>query len=515
MPAAAESPSVPSPPSPFAFTLNLFLAAAGAGLLSYPFATQQQGLLLCLTSTLVFAALTIATDLVLIQTAALFRPELKARPTFDGLCAAALGDRVGLQTGIIVVIGTLGGLIGYFIVLGDVLLSPLRAALHCEGGGAPPSFPCAWLATRALLVPLLAVAVVLPLASLPSMKLLAHSSALGAATVFLVAGVVLAKGGGAAAAGGLTVVGSAFCAPGEDGASSIVLSRWAFTPFMLGIPISIFSLGNQCQVVPLYLEAPVGSAASKGVLRCILAAVATCVVLYTATGAAGYTAFRLTTKGDVLLNLGSDAASVAAQATLAVHILMAFPVMMFPGREALRSAARGWAAGMEERGGGRGAAAFALAVLRATAATPFGAASVLVLSTAAASVLFPQVAVVFGLVGATVATYECHFLPGLMLLQWARALEGRGEGGWRRAEALWGAGREGDGARLLGDGEGRRGEEEEEEEKQQQQRHNLLPRFLSTNNPKLMRMQGWGLVVTSLFVMLVGTGAYVYQTWIQ
>ena len=322
-----------APHTTISFTLNLFIAAAGAGLLSYPFAMQQQGVILCVLSTLLFAALTISADLVLIQTTALFRasPVLRARPTFDGLMGAALGPRAGATAAFMVVLGTLGGLVGYFIILGDLLLPPLRAALRCSDAAAAAGARCAVLATRALVVPALALLVVLPLAALPAMRLLAHSSALGALTVFVVAGVVVAKGCAALAGGGLAGVGAAWGPPGGDGAGAVVLSRWAFVPLMLGVPISVFSLGNHTQVVPLFLEHSGGGGGGGGAtraLRSVLAAVGTCVALYCATGAAGYAAFRRDTRGDVLLNLGSDGASVAAQVVLALHVLTAFPVMI-------------------------------------------------------------------------------------------------------------------------------------------------------------------------------------------
>ena len=487
-------------------TLNLFIAAAGAGLLSFPFANLQQGILTTVSCTLVFAALTVFTDTVLIQTAALFRGAITARPTFDGLVHAALGKRHGDQAAAAVVLGTLGGLVGYFIVLGDVTIGPLTAAC----GGAPS---CAWLGSRALMVPLLALVVVLPLAALPAMSKLGHSSLLGTLTVLFVGGVVVGKGIVEVAGGGLEVVGATAGAPGADGPPSVVLSRWAFSPFIVGVPVAIFALGNHTQVVPLFMEAPPGSAASKGVLRAVLGAVGACVVLYLLTGAAGYVAFRTATKGDVLLNLGNNGLGAAAQAVLALHILCAFPVMMFPGRESVREGARVAAVALGAAGGLRGAAAAALGAL---AGSPFAAAAVLVLSTACASVLFPQVAVVFGLIGATVATYECHFVPGLFLLRWADAMEGGGGEQWAVARELWpaDAGEEAAAERPLLM-QVARAATDETQQPSGGWSGDELPHFLATNRPKLLRAQGWILITLSALVAVVGTGTFVFSTWLQ
>jgi amino acid permease len=509
----------PSTPTLSSLAFNLFIAAAGAGLLSFPFAHMQQGILITLICTLLFAGLTVFTDCVLIQTAALFRRELVSagRPTFDGLAHAALGKRQGDHAALAVVLGTIGGLIGYFIVLGDVLVGPIRA--WCGGGP-----PCAVLGSRALLVPLLAFCVILPLAALPAMSRLGHSSLLGTVTVLFVGAVVGAKGVVAAAGGGLEAVGATRGAPGADAPPAVVLSRWAFSPFVLGVPVAIFALGNHTQVVPLFLEAPRGSAASRGVLRAVLAAVGACVALYTLTGAAGYVAFRGATKGDVLLNLGDDGVGAAAQAVLALHILCAFPVMMFPGRESVREGARAAAAAL--RGGGAGAGAgeagagagaggggalrgAAVAALDALAGSPLAAAAALVLSTACASVLFPQVSVVFGLVGATVATYECHFLPGVYLLRWADAMEGRGHARWAGAAERWGraapASEEGAAERPLLAAQRPAAEGAEGGE----------PRLLATDKPRLLRAQGRALIAASVAVAVCGTGTYVYSTWLS
>ena len=149
-------------------------------------------------------------------------------------------------------------------------------------------------------------------------------------------------------------------------------------------------------------------------------------------------------------------------------------------------------------------------------ATPLAAAAVLVLSTACASVLFPQVAVVFGLIGATVATYECHFLPGVLLLQWAEAMEGRGGERWAGALERWGGGQlpqppassedAAAGLPLLQQAQAppAQGLEDGDE-----------PRFLATGKPALLRAQGRALVAISVAVAVCGTGTYIYSTWLS
>ncbi len=97
---------------------TLFIAAAGAGLLSYPFAVKQLGVGLALLCTLIFAVLNAYTDLVLCASAHAHRKALVSN-TFEGLCLAALGPfafRLALVT---VLVGCLGSLIGFQIIIAE------------------------------------------------------------------------------------------------------------------------------------------------------------------------------------------------------------------------------------------------------------------------------------------------------------------------------------------------------------------------------------------------------------
>jgi sodium-coupled neutral amino acid transporter 7/8 len=408
---------MPAPPTLAAVTLNLFTAAAGAGLLSFPYAALQQGLLANALATLACAAVTIFTDRVLVGTAADFRAAgaLGDERTFDALAGAALGARARAAAAASILLGTGGALIGFLIIIGDLLEAPLRAATGCAAGAAGA---CA-LTSRAALIPAVALFVALPLSSLRALSALGHSSALAAGTVLAVAGVLVAAGARAAAAGGLALVAVTARAPAADAPADVVLARGALAPFFMGLPICIFALGNHCQVVPAFLECPRGSHAGARVARAIAAAVGACVALYLTTGAAGYVAFRAGTRGDVLLNLPlGDAPAGAAKVLLAIHVVLAFPVLVFPARETLmRAAAR--AAGAA-RAGSLGAR-----VARAAADSPLPAAALLTAAAALAAVALPQVAIVFGLVGATCATLQIHALPAAYLRARADALEGR------------------------------------------------------------------------------------------
>ena len=72
--------------------LVLFTSAAGAGVLSYPFAAMQQGYVLLIAFTCLLAANSAFTVGVLAASAAIFQRRFSAA-TFEELCHKALGRR--------------------------------------------------------------------------------------------------------------------------------------------------------------------------------------------------------------------------------------------------------------------------------------------------------------------------------------------------------------------------------------------------------------------------------------
>ena len=232
------------PPTSVGVVLNLFIAAAGAGLLSYPFASSQQGIVSNILSTLICAYINVFTDRVLVSTAALFRssPSLQSR-TFDGLAGATLGPRAERAVAATVLLGTAGGLIGFLIVIGDLLESPIRTVTGCTAALNGVCF----FASRAFLIPAVALCVALPISSLRALSSMGHSSLLGAITVLAVGGVVAAAGIQAISHDSLAVVGVTQSSRSSDAGNVIVMARASLAPFFVGVPISIFSLGNHCE----------------------------------------------------------------------------------------------------------------------------------------------------------------------------------------------------------------------------------------------------------------------------
>ena len=152
--------------------------------------------------------------------------------------------------------------------------------------------------------------------------------------------------------------------------------------------------------------------------------------LYVATGAFGYLAFGDSVAQDVLQNFpDSDLAADAAKVLMVLHIVLAAPVILFPGARCVaffmrrRGADRRLAAAVARCLGGCPcllAAALSPVAARAATAGPMLALCALL------AVFVPQVAVLFALVGATVSTAEIYLFPAAMILN---ALREGGDGG--------------------------------------------------------------------------------------
>ena len=395
-----------------------------------------------------------------------------------------------------------------------------------------------------------------------------------AAASVLAVGVLVVARGAAAGFGGVAFASAAppgaASAAGAAGAD-FVLFRFEAVGILLGIPISIFSLGNHSQVIPCFCE--LAPRLQRRFMLPLLAAVGSCVLLYCSTGAFGYAAFRDATRGDVLLNFpaGADELADAAKALLGVHVVLAYPVLLWPCRQSIATLLRALSASAARRAEGAGSAAAAAAaagkgggddgdgvaaggasswmprVARGAALlaeSPLAQSAALVLSTCGLAVLVPEVATVFGLVGSTAATFQIFVLPGLLLRRWAQAWgieEARRRVGAGADAESGNEGGSGDGAPLLGDGAAvlpdaansyapygdtwgaadrervwagaveslRRSEAEGKLDADAR----VLPAYLSQSSATLYA-QSYFLVCFGAFVMVGSTAMYVWTTWL-
>jgi amino acid permease len=219
-------------------TTNLFIAAAGAGLLSYPYAVLQQGIALNLLLTILFAVVNFYTDLVLAASAFRVRRMLVAL-TYEELCLRLLGPYGYIGAVSTVIVGCFGVLVGFFVITADLAEPVVRQACAATGGPA-----CEVVSNRAFILLVFAVAVAFPLSSCEKIHSLWGSSVIAALTVIAV-GVLVVSKGAEAILGGPSL---ALCVGSLGSQSPYVKNTVAWFNLslnaLLGVPLMVFALGE-------------------------------------------------------------------------------------------------------------------------------------------------------------------------------------------------------------------------------------------------------------------------------
>ncbi|KJE97029.1 hypothetical protein CAOG_07515 [Capsaspora owczarzaki ATCC 30864] len=366
---------------------NLATAAVGVGILSYPYAFDAAGVLMIVLLTLVF----IVVNGYTLQVLADFAQRHQAKLTlysYEELVQVVLGRRAYLVAVAVLFFNVIGSCTGFLIVVCDLAVPVLAKWID------PDSF----LASRTFVMLVFGLCVVFPLSLLGDFHSLAFSSFIAVASVLAVAGVVVYRGSSYIADHG----SSAF-----DG-DRVFLVQNSFS-IVLAVPLCIFALGCHLQVVPLYGE--MSPSVQPRFPIVVVGTVTSCGFLYLLTGLFGYVEWTSSVKSDVLTNYDiGDTVIDVAKLLMGLHITLAYPVALFPGRKALDLLIVNWTKGRVEP------------TLRRTMVQNF----FIVLVTGLFAVLVPQVDMVFGFVGSTSAVILDYGFPALMLLQRAREVADEG-----------------------------------------------------------------------------------------
>lgn len=497
--------------------LSLVMTTIGSGILSLPYAAAQAGVAVILVTTIVLGGVSLYCSLIVAEFAYAHRAELKSN-TFDELCGAVLGRRHYAVAAGQVVLGLLGACIGFLCVIGDLATPVLGAAL----GG------------RAGVIMVFATLLVLPLAGCSRIHALRGSSALGVAAVVAVVGLLCAQ------------------AVEHPSPTPPALAPTTASGFLLAFPCVLYSVGNQVVGCNIFLDAP--AATQRAFLRPAAAAFSIIIGLYCIAAVAGACAFGANAQGDVLLNfpLTNNVASVF-KCLMVVHVALVIPVDVVPLRRsavfALRACRtrgspslvgdeeevssrsdapllgdndvtpgvqpRGALGGPTEvgsakgalnsdpqadgNGGAMGSASERQAFLAAEEAseaalphicgTPCSPAialqvAVAVYLPASFAILFPKINVLFGLLGATLGVTCLMTYPAFFLLAKAAAVDSE----------LGGTGT------VVRHAAAARGED--------------APRY-TPSSALCLRIHGWALIALSGVCIVLGTGVYVWTTWVS
>jgi sodium-coupled neutral amino acid transporter 7/8 len=385
-------------------TMTMAISAAGAGMLSFPYATRMQGMAATVVCTILFAVLNGYTLSILARFLALHGSKMAGR-SYEELMLVALGPRAYVVSLVTILIGGVGAMTGFLLILlslGHQVMWQLctetdpvtDVLLHNH---------CGFWSSRTAIALVLCTCVIFPLSfmqHLHKLRLATWLSFLSVASVML---VVVYRAGQALL--GRDSDGNHISPyplnPDQAHVRSFAGAVINIEPkFFLGWPILIFSLGCSLQLPLVYLELTPAARARGAMDRRVIPAMEVLVVLlYLLTGLAGFVCFGAGVDGDILLNYSAkDPMANVAKALMAVHVALAFPIAQFPAR-----------------------AAMDFFFLRYFSVQPSMRKSVaqsvgLIVLAATFAVLVPQVQSVFGLLGSTISVTQTYALPALLLL---------------------------------------------------------------------------------------------------
>lgn len=454
--------------------MNLFVAAAGAGVLSFPYFFREAGVILAPILFLFMAVNAAWINALFVFFADRALDKLCTRPglpessrrrrqaardlSFERMIYIMLGPLAHFLAILSVLVACCGALTAYLVLVRDQFLASLQVlCVSPDWKGAI----CATIDQPAFPIFLFGLLIAFPLSCFSRLSSLGWASALSSASLALSALCICLEAG-------LTTRSTP-----TPGTGSLT---WAGSPWQVltVLPIAAFSLGNQFQVLPSWSEhrqewsRKARQQAGEGGRRRtgqghhglldeqraaaspyrpfylpLSLSTAAAYLLYSVVGGIGYSAYGAHTQGDILLNLGQGSLTLTARLSMVLHLALAYPVQLYPARVCLEmlcgAAWRGCglgssrqADGQKQAGDSRGADTSCLPTLRSLATS-----LALVLGTCGLASLGQGVQDVFSLVGGLVAIV-LFALPGCLL--W-------GEAGRLHAQA--GIGVEGKGELLL------------------------------------------------------------------
>eukprot|EP00850_Spirogloea_muscicola_P003388 SM000013S26557 [mRNA] locus=s13:1027816:1030640:- [translate_table: standard] len=384
--------------SPWVAAFNLCNAAVGAGVLAFPFAFRQSGLL---------GGLLVAATIWLVEVAALavlVRAAERTRcQSYQDLVNAELGRSASVATSLMMLVYLVGSMIAYLIIVGDVF-QPMASSVF---GSA------SLLANRRIVISALAAGLVLPMALQQTLRALKWTSML--AVVML-----------------LYLTTALVCI----GINKILTFFRGGSHIFMTADIVVFAFQCHIQVVPIFVElasrpkqwlnsaedvavedltVPLNSTASchsrrlKTMDGVIGFSMLLCFVAYSLVGAFGYIIYP-EVKSDVLQSFGTSSIFMnVARAGMAVVAMVCYPVNSLPARSILTD--------------------FSEYTRLVGPVDPVLLQQVLTLvlfaSTLATALLVRDLGQVYAIVGSSGGVMVIFIIPGLLLLKGAHSTSGR------------------------------------------------------------------------------------------
>ena len=377
-----EDVSVPGPTSSLPISiLSLAATILGACAVTIPYATR-------VSTPLAFSAVLIFVGLAsMLSFSFLIRAmDATSKKTYRELAVSAYGPGMGKFNEVVLVIYTGCGATSGVVLVGDLLPRLLRVWL-----------PHTVWTSRGFVVPVIALAVMLPL-SLPRSLGGLRYAALGAIVCLAVTwGVLLAS----------------LVEDGDHGELDEVEMRPSVA---LAFPILIVALMGQYQVCPAYQELENKSPARMYVV--VGAATGIAMTVYAAYGAVGFARFGDNTLPDVLNNFATKwKPAIVSRFLLGICVVCWYPLPLFAMRQNLHSLLFGSAPSPAEGGGEVEYGEDGDVVVRIPAVRNVGLTLLCVVITNGLALVTPNVAVVLGFSGGTGGVALMYVLPALFFLK--------------------------------------------------------------------------------------------------
>ncbi|KAA0157308.1 hypothetical protein FNF27_05035 [Cafeteria roenbergensis] len=290
----------------FGAVANLANAAVGAGVLAFPSAFRETGLVGGVVLTLLFAAIMGWTLHILGMASA-----RSSQPSYQGVIRSLLGRWAGIVISASMCLYLFGSCVAYL----DIVSNQITAVASSSGLDGTV------LTSRPFVIGIVAV-VMLPICLLPRIQALDYASAVAVLSIMYLEGDVIARSIGSIADGS--------AAMHTGGISLLSIDVGLFK----ALPVLAFALQCHLVYVPVFQ-----SLKDKSLRNMDMVSVATyvlCCLLYLPTGIMGYLQFGLTTCSDIVAkNLPSAGDTDVARGSIALTAMLSFPLLHFVARTTL------------------------------------------------------------------------------------------------------------------------------------------------------------------------------------
>ncbi|XP_021904092.1 amino acid transporter AVT6C-like [Carica papaya] len=294
---------------------NISTTMVGAGIMSVPATMKTLGVIPGLIAILVVGFFTEVTVEFLLR----FTQSGKCS-TYGGLMAESFGQFGSVAVQICVMVTNLGCLMIYLIILGDVLCGN-RSGESIHTGILQEFFGIHWWSSRAFVILLVVLFVMLPLALLRQVDSLRHSSAvsIGLAIVFVVISSVMA-------------IHALWTGKTQNPRLIPDFTKVSVLDLFTTIPIFVTGFGFHVVVHPIKAELQKSSDMSLAVRISLLI----CITIYFTIGFFGYLLFGDAIMPDMLVNFDQNSDSSIGlvindivRLSYAIHLALVFPLMNY------------------------------------------------------------------------------------------------------------------------------------------------------------------------------------------